>query len=47
MVLANLLSNFDIAFPEGDDGVAVERDMRDQLTANPGDLNLVFTARSI
>ncbi len=42
MVAANLLANFDLSFPGSDKGEAVERDMRDQLTANPGELHLVF-----
>lgn len=42
MVAANLLANFDLCFPGSDKGEAVERDMRDQLTANPGELHLVF-----
>ena len=42
MVIASLISTFQIRFPSGDNGEAVERDMRDQLTGNPGDLNLVF-----
>jgi cytochrome P450 len=45
MVTAHLLSNFHISFCPGDDGEAVERDMRDQLTATPGKLNLVFRKR--
>lgn len=42
MVIASLLSTFRVRFALGDNGEAVERDMRDQLTGNPGDLNLVF-----
>ncbi|KAL9035951.1 MAG: hypothetical protein Q9180_004579 [Flavoplaca navasiana] len=45
MVVANLLANFDISFPPGDNGEAVERDMKDQLTANPGELFLKFETR--
>ena len=45
MVTARLLSAFDISFQDGDNGESVERDMRDQLTANPGDLRLVFEPR--
>ena len=43
---AVLLSAFDFHFVPGDNGEAVELDMRDQLAANPGDLNLIFTPRS-
>lgn len=46
MVTADLLSAFDVRFAPGDNGEAVELNMRDQLTANPGDLSLVFTPRS-
>ena len=42
MVLANLLSAFRTCFTPVDNGEAVERDMRDQLTGNPRDLNLIF-----
>lgn len=45
MVTASLLSVFRVKFAEGDNGEAVERDMRDQLTGNPGDLILAFTPR--
>jgi hypothetical protein len=45
MVTASLLSRFRICFAPGDNGEAVECDMRDQLTGNPGDLNLVFEPR--
>ena len=45
MVTACLLNDFDIRFRPGDNGEAVERDMRDQLTSNPGDLYLVFEPR--
>jgi len=45
MVVAVLLSVFRISFCPGDKGESVERDMLDQLTANHGDLKLVFTRR--
>lgn len=45
LVTASLLSRFRVCFAPGDNGDAVERDMRDQLTGNPGDLNLVFEPR--
>jgi hypothetical protein len=35
-----------VSFEAGDRGEAVEHDMRDQLTANPGDLRLRFEARN-
>ena len=46
MVTARLLATFRIRFEPGENGEAVERDMRDQLTGNPGDLMLVFEPRS-
>lgn len=46
MAVAGILSVFNMSFLPGDDGAAVERDMRDQLTAYPGDLKLIFTQRS-
>ncbi len=46
MLTADLLSAFDVRFAPGDNGEAVELNMRDQLTANPGDLSLVFIPRS-
>ncbi|KAI9698907.1 MAG: hypothetical protein M1820_007328 [Bogoriella megaspora] len=46
MVVASLFAHFNVYFPPGDKGEAVERDMRDQLTANPGDLKLRFEART-
>ena len=45
MVTACVLSTFRICFTPGDNGEAVERDMRDQLTGNPGDLYLIFASR--
>ena len=45
MVIAGLLSTYRVDFPPGDIGEAVERDMKDQLTANPSNLNLIFEPR--
>lgn len=45
MVMASLLSTLRLRFAPGDGGEAVEHDMRDQLTGNPGDLNLIFERR--
>ncbi|KAI1323412.1 benzoate 4-monooxygenase cytochrome P450 [Xylariaceae sp. FL0255] len=43
---AGLLSRYNITFAPGErNGEAVERDMRDQLTASPGRLNIVFEKR--
>ena len=44
-VTALLVSKYDIAFAPGEDGVKVVEDMKDQFTAAPGKLELVFTAR--
>lgn len=45
MASAHLISAFKIRFSAGDNGEAVERDMRDQLTAKPGELRLIFESR--
>ncbi|KAL8895404.1 MAG: hypothetical protein Q9192_003654 [Flavoplaca navasiana] len=45
MVIASLLATYHISFAPGDNGKAVERDMKDQLVAVPGDLYLVFERR--
>lgn len=45
MVTASLVSTFRFCFAPGDTGEAVERDMRDQLTGDPGKLNLLFEPR--
>ncbi|OTA95489.1 hypothetical protein M434DRAFT_379728 [Hypoxylon sp. CO27-5] len=45
-VIATLLSKYHIRFAPGEkNGEAVERDMKDQLTATPGNLVLVFERR--
>lgn len=46
LVAASILTKYDIDFaPEEGNGEAVERDLKDQLTANPGKLRLVFEKR--
>ncbi|KAI1410215.1 putative cytochrome P450 [Hypoxylon sp. FL1857] len=46
IVVASLLSKYHIKFAPGErNGEAVERDMKDQLTAIPGNLTLVFEKR--
>ncbi|KAI0443563.1 benzoate 4-monooxygenase cytochrome P450 [Xylaria telfairii] len=46
LVAASLLKKYDLAFlPGSDSKEAFERDFRDQLTANPGKLMLVFQKR--
>ncbi|KAF5873339.1 putative benzoate 4-monooxygenase cytochrome protein [Botrytis fragariae] len=45
MASAHLISAFKIHFHPGDNGDAVERDLRDQLTAKPGELRLIFEPR--
>lgn len=45
LVLASLVKRFRIHFPPGDDGRQVLEDMRDQLTAKPGPLRLMFSVR--
>ena len=44
-VTALLLSKYDIAFAQGEDGSSCWRDMKDQFTAAPGKLELLFTSR--
>ena len=46
LVTAAVLSKYNVKFAPGENnGEAVERDMTDQLTANPGRLVLVFEKR--
>ncbi|KAI7776264.1 Cytochrome P450 [Diaporthe eres] len=46
LVAAAILPKYDIDFAPGEgNGEAVERDLKDQLTANPGKLRLVFAKR--
>ncbi len=42
---ALLVSKYDITFAPGEDGTRCWRDMKDQDTAAPGKLELVFTPR--
>ena len=44
-VTALLVSKYDITFAPGEDGTRCWRDMKDQFTAAPGKLELVFTPR--
>ncbi|KAI8631113.1 cytochrome P450 [Xylariaceae sp. FL1651] len=43
--IANIVSSFQFELAEGEDGIAVERDMRDESTALPGKLWLKFSSR--
>ncbi|KAI1381207.1 benzoate 4-monooxygenase cytochrome P450 [Hypoxylon crocopeplum] len=45
LVTAKLLTRYRVRFPPGTNGEAVERDMRDQLTAQPGRFSLLFEER--
>ena len=45
LVLASLVKRFRISFLPGEDGREVLRDMRDQLTAQPGRLRVMFEPR--
>jgi tryprostatin B 6-hydroxylase len=45
LVTARLVSKYHIRFPTGEDGHGVLGDLRDQFTANPGQLHLVFELR--
>jgi cytochrome P450 len=44
-VTALLVRKYVIKLPLGEDGSRVERDMRDQFTATPGDFDLQFMIR--
>lgn len=46
-VAALLLSKYDLAFAPGEDGSRCWRDMKDQFTAAPGKLVLVFKPRDV
>lgn len=46
LVTAKLLSKYKVRFAPGVDPDAVERDMRDQLTAQLGRVDLLFEARN-
>jgi len=46
-VTALLLSKYEVAFAPGEDGSRCWRDMKDQFTAAPGKLELVFTPREL
>ena len=45
LVVALLVSKYYIRFPDNDNGSRVEDDMKDQFTALPGPLDLVFELR--
>ncbi|MCJ1320172.1 hypothetical protein MMC15_005510 [Xylographa vitiligo] len=45
-VVALLVSSFDVAFAQDEDGVAVWRDLKDQFNSHPGKLRLVFSPRT-
>jgi hypothetical protein len=44
-VTALLVSRYDIEFGPGEDGTSVWKDMKDDFTAVPGRLNLIFKLR--
>lgn len=46
LVATILLSRYRVRFAPGETGEAVERDMRDQLTAQPGRYAVVFEPRN-
>ena len=45
-LVALILSRYDVEFAPGEDGVRVWKDMKDEFTAAPGKLELVFKPRS-
>ena len=44
---AVLIDKFDIAFAPGEDGIGVERYLKEIIKNNPGPLTLVFTPRKV
>ena len=44
-VTSLLISRYDVAFAPGEDGTRCWKEMRDQFTAAPGKLELVFNTR--
>ena len=44
-VVRSSVTRFEICFCPGDDGQQVEKDMKDQFTAGPGKLELMFRKR--
>lgn len=45
--VAKLLHRFDVCFADGEDGMAMERDMKSQFSVAAGALHLKFTERNI
>ena len=46
-VVAVIVSKYDVGFAPGEDGVAVWKEMKDEFTMKPGNLDLVFTPRDL
>lgn len=44
-MVATLLKRYGVSFPAGQDVDTVVDDMKDQVTAQPGECRLVFTPR--
>ena len=42
-VTALLITKYDVSFALGEDGTTVLKNLKDNFTASPGKLNLVFT----
>lgn len=45
LVIAALVTRFEVGFVDGDDGEAMIRDTKDNFTTAPGKLSLVFRER--
>ena len=45
-VAASLVSKYDITFAPGEDGINLLKNMKDQFTAHPGDLELAFRSHN-
>jgi cytochrome P450 len=46
LVIANLLKHFDVTYALGYDPDTMWRDMKDQVTAQPGEVKCIFMRRA-
>lgn len=47
MTVSKIILNFDVGLAPGDDGSSFETKAREHFLLAPGDLNLVFTKRTV
>lgn len=45
--LATMVSKFRVELAEGEDGIGIDRDMRDDFTALPGAVSMRFNVREV